>query len=248
MSLISLTLAEPQHFSLWERLLLVALLILSGVLFWRRFGLVLQKILRSRKDPDFHLHPVGKRVWYFFWEVLCQAKVIRERPLPGLAHAFVFWGFCAFALVTLNHFAAGFGIGFLDPSGPIGRFYFYLAAAFAVACAVGIIALFIRRFFVRPLWLGKKVSFESGVIAFLIFALMATYLACFLRLRCFRGRAPSLVDAYSGTARLSAHHSPHQAPASRAQPGHCLSLSRQASARSRRSPAMKTSVSSQERT
>ena len=37
----------------------------------------------------------------------CQAKVIRERPLPGLAHAFVFWGFCAFALVTLNHVAAG---------------------------------------------------------------------------------------------------------------------------------------------
>jgi Fe-S oxidoreductase len=179
MSLISLTLAEPQHFSLWEKLLLLALLIASGASFWLRFGAVLQKILHSRKDPSFHLAPIGKRIWDFLWEVLLQAKVIRERPLPGIAHALVFWGFCAFALVTLNHIAAGFGIAFLDPSGLIGRFYFYLAAAFAVACAAGIVGLFIRRFLIRPQWLGKKVSYESGVIAVLIFALMATYLASF---------------------------------------------------------------------
>jgi Fe-S oxidoreductase len=105
--------------------------------------------------------------------------VIRQRPLPGLAHAFVFWGFCAFALVTLNHIAVGFGIGFLTPAGMFGRVYFSFAAIFAVACAVGILGLFVRRFFVRPRWLGDKVSYESGVIAFLIFALMATYLAAF---------------------------------------------------------------------
>jgi hypothetical protein len=38
--------------------------------------------------------------------------VIRCRPLPGIAHAFVFWGFCAFALVTANHLAMGFGFPF----------------------------------------------------------------------------------------------------------------------------------------
>jgi Fe-S oxidoreductase len=160
-------------------LLLVALIVASAALFWRRFGPILNRILKSRKDPNFSLAPVGKRVWDFFWEVLCQAKVIRERPLPGLAHAFVFWGFCAFAFVTLNHIAVGLGVGFLDPHGVIGRFYFYLAAAFAIACAVGIFGLFVRRFFVRPRWLGGKVSYESGVIALLIFLLMVTYLAAF---------------------------------------------------------------------
>ena len=179
MSLVSLTLAEPQHFSLWEKLLLLALLVASGVLFWRRFGVVLQKILHSKKDPGFHLAPIGKRTFEFISEVLFQSRVIRERPLPGIAHAFVFWGFCAFALVTLNHIAVGFGIGFLDPHGVFGRFYFDLAAAFAIACAVGIAGLFIRRFLVRPRWLGKKISYESGVIAFLIFILMLTYLASF---------------------------------------------------------------------
>ena len=141
--------------------------------------MVLNKILESRKDPNFHLFPIGKRVWDFFWEVLCQAKVIRERPLPGLAHALVFWAFLAFALVTLNHCASGLGVGFLSPAGLIGRWYFYFAAAFALACAVGILGLFVRRFLVRPKWLGEKLSWESGFIALLIFALMATYLASF---------------------------------------------------------------------
>src|SRR5580698_9986924 len=173
------TLAEPLHFSLPEKLLFVCLVLASAYGFWRRFGVVLRKILASKKDPNFHLFPIGKRVWDFFWEVLCQAKVIRERPLPGLAHAFVFWGFLAFALVSLNHFASGCRFGFLDANGWIGGFYFWFAAVFALLVAVSIAGLFVRRFFVRPIWLGRKVSYESGVIAFLIFALMATYLAGF---------------------------------------------------------------------
>jgi Fe-S oxidoreductase len=173
------TLAEPLHFLLQEKLLFVVLAAGSCSLFWRRFSPILTKILASKRDADFRLFPLGNRVWDFVSEVLCQAKVIRQRPLPGLAHAFVFWGFCAFALVTLNHCAVGLGIGFLDPSGWFGRFYFYLAAAFAVACAAGILGLFVRRFMVRPRWLGDKLSWESGFIALLIFLLMATYLAAF---------------------------------------------------------------------
>jgi Fe-S oxidoreductase len=111
--------------------------------------------------------------------VICQSKVIKERPLPGLAHAFVFWGFLAFALVSLNHFATGFNLGFLSAHGVFGAFYFYFAAVFALMVAVGITWLFIRRFLLRPKWLGEKLSYESGVIAGLIFLLMATYLAGF---------------------------------------------------------------------
>ena len=179
MILLSATLAEPQSFSLWEKLLLAAVVFASAYLFWRRFEIVLDKIFKSKPDADFSLFPIARRIRDFVWEVMCQAKVIRERPLPGLAHAFVFWGFCAFVLVTLNHFATGFGIGFLDPQGTIGRCYFYLAAAFAFACAVGIFGLFVRRFLIRPRWLGQKLSYESGFIALLIFVLMVTYLAAF---------------------------------------------------------------------
>ncbi len=178
-------LIEPEHFSWLEKLLLLLLILLSGALFWKRFGVVVGKIRAAKLDAGFRLFPLGKRVWDFFWEVLCQAKVIRERPLPGLAHAFVFWSFLAFALVTLNHVAVGFGFGFLDAAGVFGRAYFWIAAVFALACAVSIAGLFVRRFIVRPVWLarpalpGHEVSYESGIIAGLIFVLMATYLAAF---------------------------------------------------------------------
>ncbi|MDR3793557.1 MAG: (Fe-S)-binding protein [Terracidiphilus sp.] len=179
MTLLLPTLAEPQHFSIAEKLLFAALVLASAYAFWHRFGVVLDKILKSKRDPDFHLFPIAPRIRDFVWEVLLQAKVVRQRPLPGLAHACVFWAFCAFALVTLNHCASIFGLGFLSPAGSIGRFYFWFAAAFAAACSVGILGLFIRRFFIRPKWLGEKLSWESGFIAFLIFALMVTYLAAF---------------------------------------------------------------------
>lgn len=173
------TLAEPENFSRVEVAVLVAGIAVSAALFFQRFWPILRNILHSKKDTDFSLRPIGRRVWDFFWEVLCQGKVIRQRPLPGLAHAFVFWGFLAFALVTTNHIANAFGLGFLSPESPLGQFYFLFAAAWAVLVAIGITGLFIRRFFVRPIWLGKKVSIESGWIAFFIFLLMVSYLGAF---------------------------------------------------------------------
>ena len=173
------TLAEPQRFSSAEQLIFAVLAAGSVYLFWRRFGPILRNILRSKKDADFHLFPMGRRVRDFVWEVVLQGKVIRQRPLPGFAHALVFWAFCAFVVVTLNHCAMLFGSGFLDPAGAAGRIYSYFAALFALACATGIAGLFIRRFFVRPKWLGEELSWESGLIALLIFVLMITYLAAF---------------------------------------------------------------------
>jgi Fe-S oxidoreductase len=158
-----------------QKALLLTLIAVSAVLFWRRFGLVVNRIRHARADPDFRFGPLSRRLWMFFSEVLCQSKVIRERPLPGLAHAFVFWGFCAFALVTLNHVAAGFGFPLLDRRTFFGAFYFWFAFAFAACCAVSIAALAFRRFIVRPPALGP-LSPESGLIALLIFVLMVTYM------------------------------------------------------------------------
>ena len=172
------TLAEPPGFTITERILFSALTAASAYGFWRRFGPVFLKILHSKKDPGFSLEPIGRRVWEFVWEVALQARVISQRPLAGIAHALVFWAFCAFALVTLNHCALVFGMGFLSPDSWAGPLYFFFAAFFALACSVGILALFVRRFVFRPKWLGK-VSPESGIIAGLIFALMVTYLAEF---------------------------------------------------------------------
>ncbi|WP_031499296.1 heterodisulfide reductase-related iron-sulfur binding cluster [Bryobacter aggregatus] len=146
-----------------------------GGFLWRLWP-ILGRIRDSKPEPGYALTNLPHRFWLFFWEVLLQSKVIAQRPLPGIAHALVFWGFLAFSLVTLDHAARGFGVPFLSHGARFSRFYLGFAALFAVATAIGITGLFIRRFVVRPKWLGEKVSIESGFIAGLIFTLMLTYL------------------------------------------------------------------------
>ena len=160
--------------SLPEKIVLLLLIAVSAYGFWRRFSRVVGKIREAKADQGFTIQPVGKRVWDFFWEVLLQAKVIRQRPLPGLAHAVVFWGFCVFGLITINHLATGFGFPFLNDWFGVG--YSLFARLFGILVAISIGGLFVRRFFVRPQWLGE-LSRESGVIAALIFLLMITFIA-----------------------------------------------------------------------
>jgi Fe-S oxidoreductase len=163
----------------WPESALFVLLLIASILgFGWRFRNVWRIVGASKKDPDVDVQPVGRRAADFIWEVLLQGKVISQRPLPGIAHALVFWGFCVFALVTINHFAEGLDFGFLDRGGLFGRLYFDLAALVAIAVAVSIAGLAFRRFVIRPKWLGP-LSLESGVIALLIFLLMITYLGTF---------------------------------------------------------------------
>jgi len=161
--------------SLPEKLVITILICLSAAGFWYRFRRVVHVISAARPDPGFTLGDLFPRIRSFVREVLLQGKVIQQRPAAGLAHAFVFWGFCAFALITVNHIATGFGVPILSRGGGFGRLYFGFVALFAVAVAISIAYLAVRRFILRPVWLGK-VSPESGIIAGLIFLLMVTYL------------------------------------------------------------------------
>ena len=77
----------------WPESALFLILLAASILgFWLRFRKVWRVVGQSKKDPDFHVAPVGRRVADFVWEVMLQGKVISQRPLPGLAHALVFLG------------------------------------------------------------------------------------------------------------------------------------------------------------
>ena len=116
---------------------------------------------------------VARRLRRVFLEVLLQTKVIRARPVTGVLHALVMWGFFAFAWVSLEHMMQGFQG--LDGARPDRSWYGWFAAAWAVAVLVGIVGLSIRRFVLRPQVLGE-LSLSSGIVAILIAALMVTYL------------------------------------------------------------------------
>ena len=114
-----------------------------------------------------------ERIYRVFMEVIIQEKVIRERPWPGLAHAFVFWGFLIFGLVTIDHFAIGFHKPILSEKAHIA--YSYIVIPFAVLVIIGILFLAYRRFITRPKVLGK-ISPTSGLVALFIVVLMITYI------------------------------------------------------------------------
>ncbi len=108
-------------------------------------------------------------------EVLFQRRVLSGRPLPGLLHVFVMWGFLVFAWVSVEHLALGL-IG-LEQARRDESFYGGFAAVWAAVVLVGIVGLTYRRFVLRPAALGGKASGGSALVALLIVVLMLTYLA-----------------------------------------------------------------------
>jgi Fe-S oxidoreductase len=93
-------------------------------------------------------------------------------------HAFVFWGFVAFAGYTSGEFLYGLGLVDLTHTSWFQGYRIALVP-FAAAVLLGIVYLLIRRAFVRPIALGTKVSLESIVIALFIATLMITFLLTF---------------------------------------------------------------------
>jgi Fe-S oxidoreductase len=165
----------PEH-GVPEKIVLAILICLSAAGFWYRFRRVVHIVAAAKPDTNFKPGNFPVRIRTFVWEVLLQGKVIQQRPLAGAAHALVFWGFCAFSLITINHIASGFGAPLISRASSFGRIYFGFVALFAIAVALSISFLAARRFIARPIWLGK-VSPESGIIAGLIFILMISFLA-----------------------------------------------------------------------
>ncbi len=67
---------EPLHFSGLEMALLALLIAMSTAMFAYRLSPIALNIWRAKKDPAHTLAPLHKRAWAFFWEGVCQAKVI----------------------------------------------------------------------------------------------------------------------------------------------------------------------------
>ncbi len=131
--------------------------------------------LFARAKPNLRIDEPGRRVNTFLLDVVLQRRVFRNKPLVGLTHLFVFWGFVAFAGYTTVEFLRGLGIVDLS-STPAFHAYERVLAPFAIAVLMGILSLLLRRVVVRPPALGAKLSLESVVIGLFIAALMVTFL------------------------------------------------------------------------
>lgn len=153
----------------------LGLMAISLVFFFKRFGRVVLRILQANIESPSDKNSLGRRVWIFFWEVLCQARVIKDRPLVGLAHAFLLWGFGAFLLAEVDHFATIFGFTLIDRDSSFGVFYFWLVFLFAFCCTLAVVTLAFRRYILKSEWL-EPITTETSLTLALIFVVMATLL------------------------------------------------------------------------
>jgi Fe-S oxidoreductase len=135
-----------------------------------------------RAPTNIDLSNLGARVRAFVAEVVFQTRTIRERPIVGVAHLFVFWGFCAFGGYTAIEGFKGLGVADLTDTRAFDL-YRLLLLPFSAAVLMGIVALFVRRAFLRPAALGARVSKESLLISAFIAALMITFLVDFVHAR-----------------------------------------------------------------
>ena len=149
----------------------IVIALVSVGLFFRTVNRRLFSVFPRHGDLP-HDH-IPQRLWRVFVEVVLQYRVVRDRPLVGMLHAFVLWGFFAFGWVSANHLLLG--LQGLDRATGERTWYAAFVAVWAVAVLVGMVGLSFRRFVLRPKALGK-LSPTSGAVAFLISALMVTYL------------------------------------------------------------------------
>jgi Fe-S oxidoreductase len=129
-----------------------------------------------RAAPDrFAVDDLGARLRRFVSEVIFQSRTIRQRPVAGVAHLFVFWGFCAFGGYTSIEGLRGVGVIDLTHTRAFA-IYKAILVPFALLVLAGMLQLLVRRVFIRPPGLGKTLSKESVLIGVFIMTLMTTFL------------------------------------------------------------------------
>lgn len=166
--------------TLWEQLLLALLVVMTIALFIRELAKKV-KIIFSGKSDHRRLDRFGTRLLRVVKEVFLQSRVVSGRPVPGILHAMVFFGFVAFAAETIDHFLEPYGLPFLQtilgPGSALSLFKKFLAIV-AIIVSIAIAGLAFRRFVLVRVSPDPK-SYSSGLVALLILSLMLTYLCDF---------------------------------------------------------------------
>jgi Fe-S oxidoreductase len=154
-------------------LVIVAALI-ALVAFWRRARWHVE-VLRWGQPLDRLDQPL-KRIWGFMVYVIAQKRLLQD-PVPGLMHAFIFWGFIALLVTTGNYLTNGLVETVL--AWPIGGALWMVAVFFANLfiglVLVGLLVAAWRRIVVRParLALSRDAFIILGLISLVVLSELA---------------------------------------------------------------------------
>jgi len=134
---------------------------------------------------DFKLGQVGRRIGVLFTDVLAQANV-RRKPLPGMAHTLIFFGFLAVQPHSLELMLKG-----VCPALEVGSWipglyggYLFIADILASLVLVGLAYALYRRIMVKPAYL------TMGTDANLIILFTGLIIVTFLFINAFQTLLP----------------------------------------------------------
>lgn len=132
-----------------EKILFVLAALTSAILAYRATVRLVRILSRGHGRPDWKRVP--GRLLGVLVKVGAQLPVLRARPLASVFHALVVWGFSYYLLVNAGDILQGFLPGFVFlGDGTLGGVYRLGADILSIAVLVGMTALAIRRFVLRP--------------------------------------------------------------------------------------------------
>ena len=138
-----------------EKILFAAAVLISLYATWLGVQRIIRIIARGQGKPDWKL--VTKKAGDALVKFLTFKTVFRFRLWPSIFHALIGWGFISFLLVNLSDLTYGYtGFRLLDNLGWFGDDYRLLADVANVAILVGIVAMAVRRFILRPATLSTR--------------------------------------------------------------------------------------------
>lgn len=124
------------------------LIFAAGTLWWTfiRFRLVYQAVRRGQ--PENRFDNLAQRFGRAIGLVLIQQPVFKKRPLISFFHAMVFYGFVFYLLVNVVDVFDGYFL--FETRGGAWNVFNFLADIFSASVLIGIVALMLRRFLIRP--------------------------------------------------------------------------------------------------
>ncbi|MBI5841503.1 MAG: (Fe-S)-binding protein [Chloroflexi bacterium] len=163
-----------------EKILFVIATLVSLYFTYRGAQRIISHIASGQGKINWSL--IWKRIGELIVKVGLFQPVFRFRLWPSILHALIGWGFLSFLLINLADLIYAYTeFKLLDHLGWFGNFYRLLADVANVAILVGIIAMEIRRFILRPATLSTRkatllhpkarfgISRDSAIVALFIF-------------------------------------------------------------------------------
>ena len=132
--------------SITEKLIFIvfALTLLSWAAL--NFLRVVQTVQRGQPSPEPTWNDWPARVGNALWLTLTQARVFRDRPVVGVFHGFILYGFVYYLLVNVVDVIEAFTGWRVSSSAPLGALHNLLSDVFTGLILLGVIVLWARRF------------------------------------------------------------------------------------------------------